>query len=77
MLWDRDRSRVWRPLTAIQIRELSNAIARLTPHQRAVVRLFSSGSSYDEIARIQSISRGSVNKALVKAHNLRLVHDAS
>lgn len=62
----------------MQIRELGNAIARLTPHQRAVVRLFISGYSYDEIARIQSISRGSVNKALVRARrHLRLVHDAS
>jgi RNA polymerase sigma factor (sigma-70 family) len=63
------------PTTALRLRQLSDAIARLTPHQRTVLQLLIAGHSYNEIADLQSISHGSVNKALVRARrHLRLVH---
>lgn len=62
-------------MTAFQLHQLNDAIAHLTPHQRTVLRLLIAGHSYNEIADLQSISQGSINKALVRARrHLRLVH---
>jgi RNA polymerase sigma factor (sigma-70 family) len=65
------------PSAAFDAREVLRTIQALSPHQRTVLTLFISGRSYDEISRLQNISPGSVNKALVRARrHLRLVHDA-